>query len=135
VQWIPLGSAVGGLGVGSAIGTWFGAGRARREVRSDVLKALATTESKRWAEDPDSHDYPEFVTAVRGLETAALIARLPRRAVLHYVVLADAARHLSGDSVDYLPAENDFWGPIDGRFDTLVRDAAEVLTGLTWRPW
>lgn len=53
----------------------------------------------------------------------------------HYVVLAHAARLLSDEAVDYLPHENDFWGPIDGYYDTVVRDSAKVLTLLAWRPW
>jgi hypothetical protein len=42
---------------------------------------------------PDSKIAPaEFQTAMRKLETAALIARLPRDAVWEYAVLAQAAR-------------------------------------------
>jgi hypothetical protein len=37
LQWVPLITA---LGVGSVVGTWFGASRARREARSGVLKAI-----------------------------------------------------------------------------------------------
>lgn len=123
------------LGAGSVIGTWYGAGQTRREVRSAILKAIAMTEKERWAEDPDSADYPEFVTAVRDLETAALIARIPRRSVRHYVVLAEAARGLSDASVYFDPADQSFFGGIDGYFDTLVRDTAELLARLAWSPW
>ncbi|BBX25715.1 hypothetical protein [Mycolicibacterium alvei] len=132
LELVPL---LGALGAGSVIGNWFGGGRSRREVRSGILRAIATTETKRWATDPDSTDFGDFITAVRDLETAALVARIPRLAVRHYVVLAHAARQLSDDGVDYFRDENDFWGPIDGYFDTLVRDSADVLTRLAWRPW
>ncbi|WP_100514693.1 hypothetical protein [Mycobacteroides abscessus] len=128
-------SLLGAVGAGSVIGNWFGGSRSRRELRSGVLNAIAVTETKRWASDPDSSDFGDFVTAIRDLETAALIARMPRQAVHHYVVFARAARLLSDDNVEYLPGEEDFWGPIDGYFDTLVRDFAEVLTRLVWRPW
>ena len=132
VEFAPL---LGALGAGSVIGTWLGGGRSRREMRSAVLNAIAVTETKRWATDPDSTDFGEFVNAIRDLETAALVARIPRRAVHHYAVLAHTARHLSDDDVDYFPGDTDFWGPIDGYFDTLVRDAADVLTRLAWRPY
>jgi hypothetical protein len=52
----------------------------------------------------------------------------------HYVVFAEAARHLSDANVDFDPADQSFWGGIDGYFDTLVRDAAEVLARLAWSP-
>jgi hypothetical protein len=132
LQWVQLLTA---LGVGSVIGTWFGASRARREVRSATLKAIAKTETERWAGAPDSKDYPDFVSAVRDLETFALIARIPRHAVRHYLVLAEAARRLSDDAFDVYGPEQELYGPIDGYFDNVVRDAAEILTRLAWRPW
>ncbi len=131
LQWVPLLSALGAAGV---VGTWVGGGRARREVRSAILTAIANTESERWAEDPDGSGYPRFVAALRELETAALIARVPKGAVHHYVVLAEAARNLSDDAVEFFPGDTSFWGPIDGYFDTLVRDSAAVLTRLAWNP-
>jgi hypothetical protein len=113
---------------------WVGAGKARRELRSAVLNAITVVETERWARDPDSADYPKFVAAVHDLQTAALVARIPRIAVRHYVVLAEAARQLSDDAVDFDDADQTFWGGIDGYFATLVRDAAEVLTQLAWSP-
>jgi hypothetical protein len=101
-----LGSApslLAALGAGSVIGNWFGGGRSRREVRSAVLKAIAATETERWTDDPNSADYEDLLSAIRDLETTALIARIPRRAVRHYLIFAYAARHLSDDGVDYLP--------------------------------
>jgi hypothetical protein len=131
LQWVPLLSA---LGVGGAIVGWVGAGKVRRELRSAVLNAITVVETERWERDPDSADYPKFVAAVHDLETAALVARIPRIAVRHYVVLAEAARQLSDDAVDFDDADQTFWGGIDGYFATLVRDAAEVLTQLAWSP-
>jgi hypothetical protein len=132
LEWVPL---VGALGIGSVIGNWVGGGRARREVRSGILKALATTENKRYCKDPNWKDYPEFITAIRELETAALIARIPSPAVHQYVVFAEAARKLSEDSVQFFPGDESFFGRVDGYFDKLVRDSAEVLTQLAWSPW
>lgn len=132
LEWVPL---LGALGIGSVIGNYVGAGRTRREVRSGVLKAIAKTETERWAGAPDSKDYPDFVSAVRDLETSALIARIPRHAMRHYLVLAEAARRLSDDAFDVQYPEEVLAGPIDGYFDDVVRDAAEILTRLAWRPW
>jgi hypothetical protein len=130
LQWVPL---LGALGVGSVIGNYVGTGRARREVRSGVLKSITATESKRWA---GSSEYTDFVTAVRDLETAALIVRVPRHAVRHYLVLADAARHLSDESFEERDGDEEMGaGGIDGYFADVVRDAAEVITRLAWRPW
>jgi hypothetical protein len=130
LQWVPL---LGALGIGSVIGNWFGAGRARREVRSEVLRALAAAETKRWA---GSAEYIEFVTALRELETAALVARVPRQAIRHYLVLVDVARHLSDDSFEARGGDEEMGaGGINGHFADVLRDAAEIVTRLAWRPW
>ncbi|MFZ2241401.1 MAG: hypothetical protein WAV90_17950 [Gordonia amarae] len=63
------------------------------------------------------------------------MARVPRKPVDHYLVLAYAARDLSGDALNFDNVHYEFQGPIDGYFDTLVKDAAKVLTHLAWRPW
>ncbi|QZH65024.1 hypothetical protein [Mycolicibacterium farcinogenes] len=129
VQWLPL---VGGLGVGSVIGNYIGAGRARREVRGAVLKAIEATEMARWA--PTS--YREFRTAYREVETSALIARIPRTAVHHYLVLAEAGRQLSDESYEELNGDEDFGaGAINGHLSDVVSDAAGLITRLAWRPW
>jgi hypothetical protein len=61
LQWVPL---LGALGIGSLIGNYVGAGKARREVRSAVLSALATTENTRWAGQSRTGQ-PPFRTAAR----------------------------------------------------------------------
>jgi hypothetical protein len=132
LQWVPL---LGALGIGSVVGNYVGAGRARREVRSAMFKTIAEVEKRRWCQHPDGADYPEFLAAVRDLETAALIARLPRTAVQHYVVLAHTARSLSNDAVDFDPTDQTFWGSINGDFDEVVRDTTRVLSRLVWNPW
>lgn len=133
MQWLP---ALAGLGVGGVIIGWAGAGKARREVRSAVLKALASTETTRWHGLADSRDYQHFRAALHELETAALIARIPRLAVQHYTVFAEAARHLSDDSFEDRDGDEELGaGGIDGYFARVVSDAAEIVTKLAWRPW
>lgn len=132
MQWLPL---VGGLGVGSVIGNYIGAGRSRREVRSAVLKELAAVERARWIGD-DSNDWQAFRDSLHSLETSALVARVPRLAVQHYIVFASAARHLSYDSYQESGGSEDMGaGGINGHFARDVRDVARILTSLAWSPW
>lgn len=138
MDWTVVGSLggtlLGGLGAGSIISQYANSGKARRELRSAVLEAIVRLEQERWAHEHDSADYPKYIAALRGLETAALVARIPRDAVLHYVVFADTARRLSED--EFREFDDDLWaGPIDGYFDNLVRDSARLLTTLVWSPW
>jgi hypothetical protein len=129
VQWLPL---VGGLGVGSVIGNYVGGGRARREVRGAVLKAIEATETTRWAPT----NYREFRTAYREVETTALIARIPRAAVQHYLVFTEAGRQLSDESWEERDGDEEMGaGGIDAYFADLVQGAAETITRLAWRPW
>lgn len=131
LQWVPL---VGALGIGSVIGNYIGAGKARREVRSAVLKALATTENARWANLAEDHR--TFRTATRDLETAALIARIPRPAVQQYVLLADAAHRYSLEDFEEKDGEEEMGaGSVNSELANVVQDSAEVITQLTWRPW
>lgn len=130
-----LASLLAALGTGGAIGQYVGAAGARREIRSAFLRAIAIVEEARFSRAPNGEDFPAFVTAIRDLETAGLLARIPRRAVQHYVVLARAARYSSGDAVEFDPVDQEFWGSIAPSFDTLLRDTAEILTRLAWNPW
>lgn len=129
LQWVPL---LGALGVSGLIVGWAGAGKARREVRSGVLKALATAESSRWA---NTTPFSEFNAAIRELETTALVARVPRDAIRHYAVLAEASRRLSDDSYSELEGDEEMGaGGINGYYAGLVRDAAHIITQLAWSP-
>jgi len=123
------------LGAGGALGQYIGAGKARREVRSALLNAIENVEECRFAKSPDSEDYPDFEVALREFETAALIARAPRSVAHHYIVLAQAARFISGGSVDYDPVENGFFGSIPFEFDAVVRETARLIARWAWNPW
>jgi hypothetical protein len=75
--------------------------------------------------------------ASHGLETSALIARLPRQAVMHDLVFAQAARWwLSDESFEDKEGDQDFGaGGIDGYFANEVTEAARILSRLAWSPW
>ncbi|BBC66877.1 hypothetical protein MMRN_37730 [Mycobacterium marinum] len=131
LQWVPL---LGAAGIGSVITSYVGAGKARREVRSAVLEALAMTEGSRWA--GLDKDHPTFKTASRDFETAALIARIPRPAVQQYLVLADAARRYSVEDYAIKGCDEEIGaGAINSDLGNVVQESAEIVTQLAWRPW
>jgi hypothetical protein len=128
-------SLIGALGIGSVAGQYAASGGQRRQTRADVLKALHHTERARWVNgEPDD---PPFPAAMRELETAALLARIPREGVLDYKVLAYAAFWSSGEAFEELSEDDaeQYGGGIESKFATLVREAAEDLSKLVWSPW
>ena len=82
---------IGALGFGSVIGQWFGAGKELRAARAAVLKALEAVESARWGIGEDGTANKGRSEAIRELQTAALIARIPRAVIRTYAQLATAA--------------------------------------------
>ncbi|MDT5116210.1 MAG: hypothetical protein QOE30_1949 [Mycobacterium sp.] len=129
-----IGPIIGGLGIGSLITQYLMAGRSRREVRGAVLKQLAEVEEARWAGGPDDPDYRAFQKALHALETAALIARIPRRAVIHYAVFAHVARWMTQDYLDS-PSYDEEVGPLlFNPVANVVTGAAQTVTRLVWSP-
>jgi hypothetical protein len=70
---------------------------------------------------------------MRKLQTAALIARLPRDAVWEYSVLGQAARW-SSDEAWERDADPDWGGGIDGHLAGAVREAARAVAVMAWSP-
>lgn len=131
LQIIP--SIVGGGFIGSLATHYLTTGRERREIRSEVLHKLSDTEQKRWA---GLYKRDQFRDALRDLETAALIARLPRDLVLLYKLLAQTARNLSEADIEDDPTKHEaFAGGIDGKFATIVRDTAADMSRAIWAPF
>jgi hypothetical protein len=95
-----LTSIAGAIGVGSILGGWVTGSKDRRSVRAAALAALGSVERARWAE---SCDFPAFRQTTRDLETAALLARIPRAVVREYLILAMVARWDSDESNDIDP--------------------------------
>src|ERR1035441_3922380 len=119
-------TALGVLGVGSVLGQYLASSKDRRETRARVLTAFADAESVRWV-DPDSKTRAEFQTSLRELQTAALVARLPRGAVLEYAVLAQAAHRECEVSWERNSA-----GEIDARLADATREAARARADIAW---
>jgi hypothetical protein len=125
-------SILSALGIGSFIGQYFSGAHQRRTIRSEVLANLAKVEDARWARE-EPHE-PPFQEAMHNLETSALIARIPRKAIVHYRALAYAAWWMSTESFD----EGDdprYAGGISGNLANATRVAAGEISRLAWSPW
>lgn len=117
-------SILGSLGVSSVVAQYFAGGQQRREVRGLVLERLAAVESARWESDVGL-----LMTATRSLESAALIARVPRRTIERYIELAQVAQRNLQDTGD-----PDIGFFIDNSVADQVRTAAEDVATLVWSP-
>lgn len=126
-----IASVIGALGIGSFAGQYLIGAQQRRQFRSEVLRQLAHTESSRWANE---QQVPPFLESIRELETAALIARVPEKVVVHYKIFATTAWWLSRASWEE-DSDEEYGGGIDGHFADLVRGAANELSRSVWSPW
>ncbi|OZD77250.1 hypothetical protein CH260_08440 [Rhodococcus sp. 05-2256-B2] len=128
-------SIIGALGIGSFAGQYLIGSQQRRQLRSEVLRRLASTERNRWAGVSTSDtSFEQFKDSVRELETAAIIARVPRRPLALYIQLATAARLLSDTDVEEKDGYDEA-GAINTAMSRYVRAAAEQLSHLMWSPW
>jgi hypothetical protein len=92
---------------------------------------VADVETARWA-GPGKRE--PFHPALRELDTAALLARIPRDAVTHYKLLAQAGYWVSAESWEESP-DPEWGGEIPATFANLIREAAGELSHLVWSPW
>lgn len=123
-------SVLGAIGLGSVLGQYLASSKDRREARARVLSAIAEVEESRWVGEGNA-TAAEFQTALRNLQTAALIARLPRDAVFEYGALAQAARWLSQETWDRT-IEPELGGGIDAHLADATREAARAISELAW---
>lgn len=126
---VPL---LGALGIGSFIGQYLIGAQTRRQLRSQVLAALESVESARWAGNGSTPT--QYAQAMHELETAALVARIPRIAVTSYKVLASVAQRLSQENYDEEP-DPEYAGGILSELADPVRAAAGEISRLVWTPW
>lgn len=120
------------LGVGGIIGQWYGAGKDRRTARAAVLQELAAVERARWWTVEHGADWSKLELTIRNLQSAALIARVPRSAVMPYSQLATAAFQASCDEAEER-GDPDYAG-IPTEIADAVREAAEVVSRAAWSP-
>lgn len=103
-----------------------------------MLDALAKVENGRYGGGPTALKYRDFRTLTHELETAALIARIPRKAVQHYLVFAHASRISSEELYERHggPTDDDgneigwLWADLGNA----VQESAEIVAKLTWSP-
>ncbi|ALL79331.1 hypothetical protein AD006_28955 (plasmid) [Pseudonocardia sp. EC080610-09] len=119
-------SVLGALSVGSLILQWAASGKDRRAARAEVLRALGAVEAARW-KFSERDAYQNLRDAIRDLETAALLARVPRRVLIPYSELSIA-------SLWWLMEEADLTEPVglDLHISDAVHDAAEIVSRATW---
>lgn len=128
-------SITGALGIGSFAGQYLIGSQQRRQLRSEVLRHLASTERTRWAGSSSADpSFQHFKDSVRELETAAIIARVPRRPLRLYIQLATAARLMSDDDVEQKDGQEEAGG-INTALGRCVRVSAAQLSRLMWSPW
>jgi hypothetical protein len=123
-------SVLGALGVGSLIGQWVAGGKDRRAARAAVLDKLGAVEAARWYGTDRGADSEKLVAAVRELETAALIARVPRAAVVPYAQLAVAGLWHMHNEVERHDDEER--AGLDLSISDAIHDAAEVVSRSAW---
>jgi hypothetical protein len=125
-----VGGAVGGALITSVVGPLISQRHERRDVRANVLRAVAEVERARWA--PAERE--PFRATIINLRSAALVAGVNREAVESYARLAQYAQRMSEDSWEVIPDE-EFGGGIPGSLGDLTRHAATLVTDIVWHPY
>jgi hypothetical protein len=125
--WIQVVGTLFAAVIGGVIAPQITQARERRAARADVLTKVSQVEELRWG----GEDYQEFTRSLAALESAAIMARVPRRIVRAYAKVAKAARDSSihVDRGDYME-----WVP-DPAEDAGAERALEALSQAIWHPW
>lgn len=123
-------SALSLLGIGSLLGQWVAGAKDRRAARADVLAKLGAVEVARWWIDGPEADGPRLVAAIRALETSALLARVPRSAVIPYAQLSMAALWEMQHDVESR-GDPEFVG-LASSISDVVTDAAAIVSRAAW---
>ncbi|MCT7293968.1 hypothetical protein NVV99_24010 [Rhodococcus sp. PAE-6] len=127
-----IASVISALGIGSFIGQYLIGAQQRRQLRSEVLKHLAQTETVRWASTTTIG--PGFRESIRELEAAALVSQIPQRVVEQYTIFAYTAWWESNENWEAGGGDEEDAG-IDRRLADLVQEAAIELSAAAWSPW
>jgi hypothetical protein len=134
-------SLLSGL-AGSIITTYGQGARERRKARADTREAIRNAD--RLAADPPNVPFQTFTAALDSLETAAVIARLPRALIrVHrdacerYWVLAQEQWHVAvGQLSPGSPLSGiNYKGPRELECWQVAHQAADLLASATWHPW
>jgi choline dehydrogenase-like flavoprotein len=125
--WVQILGTLCAAVIGGIIAPQITQARERRAARADVLTKVNAAEALRWG----GENYQEFMRALAALESAAVIARVPRSTIRTYAKAAKAARDSSVevDMGDYMG-----W-VVDPAGDAAVETALETLSQAIWHPW
>lgn len=122
-------SVLGALGIGSVFGQWTAGSKDRRATRAAVLDKLRRVEVLRWPETGADAEGPALLAAIRDLETAALVARIPRAAVLQYGQLAVAGLWTMHNDIELRGIE---YIGLDTPASNVVAAAAGIVSRAAW---
>jgi hypothetical protein len=127
-----VGGALGGAALQSVLDPLLGQRHLRRDLRANVVRAVARVEERRWA----TARQESFGEAVIELRTAALVAGLQREPMEAYVEIASGARALAERTAirhDNEPALRG--GLIPTEMGDLAQHAATLLVSIAWHPY
>lgn len=122
---------LGVFGLGSLLTMAVSMREQKRQFRASVITAVGRVEDARWASEASSN----FSTAAHELQTAALMAGLPREVVQAYLILAQAAFSESWADFEEKGVEGLYPGSIHPDHSNIVRRAAELIIQQVWSPW
>lgn len=123
-------SVLTAVGFSSLLTQWASGGNDRRASRAAALNALRKVEEERWfgvGTDPAT-----FKAAIRELETAMLLARVPAAPVALYVALASAAHQVT--RLDYQADPREDGGTLSISLADFVRRTARIVLRYIWSP-
>ena len=125
-----LTGALWGALISSLVAPYILQTKERRVIRAQALNAIFEVELSRWAEGTD---YQKFRKDITTLRAAALVARVDRKMLEHYVYLAAVSRFCSDNDLAGDP-EEEYRGMIPSELSNLTQSVAEDLTILLWHP-
>lgn len=144
--WATLAfTTLGGGVVGSIVTTYASQSRERRRARADAREAIRKAD--RLATDPPRTVHNDFIAALDNLETAAMLAGLPRALTelhreaceRHWEFAINHWRFTHTQSPGVLPCEegtgNDPQGTEALTCRRTAHQAASLLVAATWHPW
>jgi hypothetical protein len=107
--------------------------RLGRTSRSDILKALRTTEEARWADGTNTVE--QFKIAARELEVTALVTGVRQDVIEAYLTWAYVGADTSFTSLDLHGGDPEVGGGINTRLAIAIDRLARLVSDSAWRPF